>query len=270
MAENSNENPLKGPPPSEVPLSEAPLIRVVAQVRFPPVLSVANGEFIAPFQEAIRDAYPTLRPDQSQRVVFGPGGPIETRTDTIWRFFDKSESWSVTLAPDFMALQTSDYESRDDFFQRLSIVLEALRAHIRTDKIDRLGVRYIDRMPVCNPADLTSLVRPEVTGVLGTALAESAEHALTENVFRLPEDHGKVRTRWGLLPPRSTVDPAAVEPIDEVSWLLDLDAFSEETVGFDVEDTVQRARMFAERIYSIFRWVVTEQFLLKFGGQLDG
>lgn len=54
----SINNPLIDPPPPEVPLKSAPLIRVIAQVRFPPILSIEKQEFVASFQEAIRDKYP--------------------------------------------------------------------------------------------------------------------------------------------------------------------------------------------------------------------
>lgn len=74
-------------------------------------------------------------------------------------------------------------------------------------------------------------------------------------------------TRWGLVPARGTVDPAAVDAIDEPSWLLDIDAFQAETRELDVDATVQLARGFAERIYSVFRWVVTDTFLRRYGGQ---
>ena len=49
---DSTENPLTGSPPPEVPLANAPLIRVIAQVRFPLIASVENRSFVAPFQEA--------------------------------------------------------------------------------------------------------------------------------------------------------------------------------------------------------------------------
>ncbi len=49
------------------------------------------------------------------------------------------------------------------------------------------------------------------------------------------------------------MDSAAVEPIEEPSWLLDVDAFPGDTRALHVDATVTQARSFAERIYSIFR-----------------
>jgi hypothetical protein len=51
---NAADTPLTGPPPAEVPLTDPPLVRVIAQVRFPLIASVEKREFIAPFQEAFR------------------------------------------------------------------------------------------------------------------------------------------------------------------------------------------------------------------------
>lgn len=266
-APSTNETPLTGPPPAEVPLSDAPLVRVIAQVRFPLVASVEKRDFIAPFQEAIRAEYPVLRPEQSRSVVLGHQGVMDARANTIWRFHDASAAWRVTLAPDFLAMETGRYTSRNDFLDRLKRVLEALVAHVDPKVIDRLGVRYIDRVTGDNLDDLTQLVRPEVCGVLSTPLASHARHSISETVFILPDNTGQVMTRWGLVPARGTVDPAAVDAIDEPSWLLDVDAFQAETRELDVEAAMQQARGFTERVYSVFRWAVTDEFLQRYGGR---
>lgn len=263
---NANQTPLTGPPPAEVPLPNAPLVRVIAQVRFPLIASVEKRDFIAPFQEAIRRDYPVLRPEQSRSVVLGLQGGMDARSNTVWRFHDTSSVWRVTLAPDFLALETARYSSRDDFLSRFERVLDALRAHVDPRVIDRLGVRYIDRLVGASLDDLPSLVRAEVAGVMATPLAAHARHAIAENVFTLP-DGGQLMARWGLVPAQATVDPAAVDVIDEPSWLLDVDAFMVEMRDFDVAQTVDRARGLAERIYSFFRWAVTDEFLRRYGGE---
>jgi uncharacterized protein (TIGR04255 family) len=176
----------------------------------------------------------------------------------------------VTLAPDFLALETERYTSRDDFMGRLERVLTALTRHIDPRLIDRLGVRYIDQVVGDDLEDLPQLVQPAICGVLGTPLKAQAQHALAEAVFELSEEAGFVSTRWGLLPAHSTVDPAALSAIDVRSWILDLDAFQtfeSATQPLDVAATVVQARRLAERIYSLFRWAVTDEFLRRHGGQ---
>lgn len=262
------DTPLTGPPPSEVPLDNAPLVRVIAQVRFPVIASVEKREFIAPFQEAIRREYPVLRPEQSRGVVLGPQGVVSARSNNVWRFHAADGGWRVSLAPDFLALETAHYSSRDDFLGRFRRVMEALNEHLEPQVIDRLGVRYIDRVTGDNYRDLPALVRPEVAGVLGSTLAGAVQHAISENLLVLPDGSGALLARWGRVPAHGTVDPAAVDPIDEPSWLLDLDAFNGDTRTFSVDTTLEQARAFTERIYSVFRWAVTEEFLRRYGGDV--
>src|SRR5688500_10574342 len=40
--------PLGGPPPAEIHLPGAPLVRVIAQVRFPPILAIGDPGAVAP------------------------------------------------------------------------------------------------------------------------------------------------------------------------------------------------------------------------------
>ena len=66
-----NSNPLVASPPSEIPLRNAPLVRVIAQVRFPLIASIDKRGFIAAFQEGLRDTYPVLRQETIQGLVVG-------------------------------------------------------------------------------------------------------------------------------------------------------------------------------------------------------
>lgn len=258
-------DPLVDPPPAEVPLPDAPLVRVIAQIRFPVVLSVENREFVARFQEAVRDAYPVLRPERISGVVLSPNGLAAAPPQTAWRFSDVDENWRLSLTPAFLALETTRYTSRSDFLERLAVVLEALDSHVGPQVADRVGLRYIDR--IAGPAvnDIETLVRPEVRGVCGTSIARHTTHSLTESAFTLP-DAGVV-ARWGYLPPGATVDPSTVPPITEVSFLLDLDMFRSKPMPFAVEPIVAEVRRFSERIYTLFRWAVTEDFLRRYGGE---
>ena len=132
--------------------------------------------------------------------------------------------------------------------------------------MDRLGVRYIDRITGAALDDIGKLVRPEVRGITGTMAATHVAHALSESVFEVKD--ARVSARWGFLSAGKTIDPAAIEPAREKSWLLDLDMFSASTMPFDVDRIIERAQSFAERIYTIFRWAVTDDFLVRYGGKL--
>ena len=261
---SANFDPLVAPPPAEVPLKDAPLVRVIAQVRFPEILAIEQSAFVAPFQEVLRETYPVLRQEQTQGLLLSPAGFASAKPRTAWRFGDVDGHWRLSLTPEFVALETTKYTSRSDFFTRLRAIVEALDEHVGPKLIDRVGVRYIDRVTGAAVDEISGLVRAEVRGITGTVAATHVAHALSESMFELPD--ALVLARWGRLPAGATVDPAAIEPAQEKSWILDLDMFSAGPMPFAVDRVVAEAQRFAERIYTIFRWAVTDDFLRRYGG----
>jgi uncharacterized protein (TIGR04255 family) len=256
-------NPFSAPLPPEVELHEAPLVRVIAQLRFPLVVSIENQDFIAPFQEAIRMNYPILRLEQAQELMIGPSimAPVGR---AIWRFSNTEDNWRVSLSSNFMALETTAYTSRSAFLARFKDLLAALYEHIKLKVVDRLGLRYIDRVTYPALDDIAMLVRKEVLGVIGTSLADKAYLSMSETIFDL--QNAQLLARWGTLPRNATVDPSALEPLDEASWILDLDMFSTNARSFDVEKLLHETRLFSERLYTFFRWAVTDEFLQRYKG----
>lgn len=266
-----DDNPLTALPPIEVPLKEAPLVRVIAQVRFPTILSIGESSFVASFQEKIRLQYPTLHSEQMQSWVIGPQGIEPATPSIVWRFIDKSGNWRVSLASNFVVLETTDYTSRKNFLERLKEILLATDCHIKPQLTERLGLRYIARLVGQDVDNLTDLVRPEVSGVLSSGMARYAQQAISDSLFTLPDERSQIHTRWGRLPPNTTTDTGAIEPIAEPSWILDLDMFMPvtESSAFDVESIMIDANRFAERLYTFFRWSVTDNFLRRFGGEIS-
>lgn len=258
-------NPFEALPPEEVPLQAAPLVRVIAQLRFPEILSVEQRDFVAPFQEATRDTYAVLRQEQTHGILMGPGGIAPAKPKIAWRFSDSSGAWRVSLTSEFLALETTRYVSRSDFFSRLRFLADAVLEHIGPSQLDRLGVRYIDRITGSEVDAIASLVRPEVRGIVGTSIASQAVHTISESLFELTD--ARMLARWGCLPAGQTVDPSAIEPLAEKSWILDLDMFSTAPMPFAVDQVISEAQRYAERIYTVFRWAVTDEFLIRFGGK---
>jgi len=251
-----------------VPLPNAPLVRVIAQVRFPQVLSIEKRDFVAPFQEAIRGEYPVLRAEQTQGLMVSPQVALPMPPVVIWRFANVESTWKASLAPDFVAIETTAYESRKDFFDRFEAILQALGEHVGPEVVDRVGVRYIDRVSGDAMKQIGKLVCPEVLGIVATPAADHVQYAISESLFTVAESGAQLLARWGLLPKGGTVDPAAIEPSAEPSWILDLDMFRSEPRPFDPAIVVADARSFAERIYAFFRWAVTDDFLRLYGGKI--
>jgi uncharacterized protein (TIGR04255 family) len=261
--------PLHGPSPPEVPLPKAPLVSVIAQVRFPTLLSVRNPDRVAPFQEAIRDQYPHL--DQQNTIMVVAGGASSAASEPAavihWRFADEAAGfkWRVSLSQDFIALETRAYESRQDFMERLETILQTLGETLAPTHMMRFGMRYIDQIKGEPLARIDTLLRKEVLGVLPCA-GPDARQVITE--FAAAADPGELLARWGRLPTSMTVDPNLLPPIGQDSWLIDLDVSRTGQMAFEAKGIVETARSAAERVYAVFRWMVTEEFLKAYGGKV--
>ena len=258
-----------GSPVTEVPLSKAPLVHVIAQVRFPQVLSIDDPSFVAGFQERIRDQYPILRQERQIGMEIGPAGVRPQDAGMLWRFETRNpDDWQVTLSQTFVSLSTRRYTNRADFLNRFANVLEALAQWLSPSICDRVGVRYIDRLTEPHLTRLPELIQPPALGILGpqvTLTNVAVAHALSDTVFRLP-DASELRTRWGLLPAGATYD-SGLEPVTEPSWVLDLDHSTAGATDFAPAAITKQLELFCERIYTFFRAAVTDQFLHEFGAQ---
>ena len=267
--------PLAIETPAEVHLPNAPLARVLAQVRFPPILSIGKADMIADFQEELRGAYPHLNREEVQNIDLSPGHePRSITKETIWRLSDQEEpaTWRVSLGVDFVALETLTYTSRDDFLKRLRVVVANVEKFFQPADAKRVGLRYIDQLTGDAVDRIDELVQPNVLGILQTSdvapaeLREATVHLMTEAKVLAIE--GLIQGRWGNLPPNTTHDPNALQPVDKPSWVLDLDMFSPHTMPFEPEKLTATAEAFSKRLYSVFREMVTEEFLRFYGGSL--
>ena len=265
----TNLNPLTATPPPEVPLKNAPLVRAIAQVRFPPILSIEQQEFVGSFQEAIRQKYPILQPVQTQGLLFNSEGALVAPTpQTIWCFWSADRTWRISLASSTVAIETTKYTSRNDFLARLEDLLVKLHSNFHLSQIDRVGLRYIDRVVGQNLEDLKLLIRPEMAGIICSDLQKYVHQVLHESLFLLPSGEAQISARWGVMPANATFDPYAIEAVPEPSWILDLDISAAKPQAFSVEAVMQQALNFTERIYTFFRWAVTDEFLRRYGGEL--
>lgn len=263
----ANLNPFQDPPPSEVPLPRAPLERVVAQVRFPKLLIISTPAGAAAFQEKIRAKYPEFTEERLAGFPFGAPGPVEPRYETIWRFFDASGVWRVSLGTDYVALETKHYTSRKEFIQRFAEVIDALASTLDPKSAARIGVRYVSRVTGPQYEALGQLLRAPIHGP-GVLPAFLSAHTVlvSEGVFKSKE--GGVRTRWGYLPNNAIHEPDLLDPMNKPSWILDIDSYAENRVPFTSKDLTPITRALAERCYAVFRGMVTDQFLKEYGGKV--
>jgi len=262
------DDPLSDVVPEEVHLKYAPLISVLAQLRFPAQPHFDQRDAVAAFFASLQEPYPVVREEQVRGISFQPiqlgdsSKAVEPKNWTIWRLSDVTNSWRLSLSRDFLALESSAYHSHGDFIQRWGVILDAFYSTLKLPVVDRFGLRYVDRIKHPALSQLTKLIRSEMLGVLGISAASKLLQSYSESAFDLAPD--RLVVRWGQLAPNVSYDPGTITPLAEPSWILDLDMFREMTRVFSPHEIADEAKAYAKKIYTFFRWVVTPEFLVYF------
>jgi uncharacterized protein (TIGR04255 family) len=257
----------------DVVFERPPLMLTLFQIQFPTVLGVENPQYVAPFQEAIRERYPNLLPtNQVEMQIAMAAGEAQIRRGEMfrqWRFSDMDDNWVVVLGHNFVTLETRSYEHFDAFVDQIQFIIDALIAHIRPTVGLRIGLRYINEIRSPDE-DVLSFIRPQLLGPL--AVDSVAAH-LIQGVqeLRLAFEQGNgLNIRHGYVPQGTTVQPRTDdERFDEPFYLLDFDAFYEfsplEPLAMQSDMICNYVNDYHSLIYQLFRWSVTETYVAGLG-----
>lgn len=257
--------------PGYVPLANSPLVKTLAQIRFPqPTAFMADQDAVAvQVAKRLADHYPLFETGQEAQLTITPDGVTQQQSATrLWRLANADRSWQVTFGPNFLSVETSTYVRRSDFATRLNDAWMALRAVVSVPYISRLGVRYINQVSDSATLDrLSDLVRPEILGVSGLQ-DETFDilSSLTEAQYRFAEGTG-FNARWGFLPPQQDLG-VDITGFHHSTWVLDTDSFREWAPGaFAESDLEGEVKNLGLRGYQFFRWAVTDEALRTFGAE---
>lgn len=253
---------------SEITLPRAPLAKVVAQLRYPRPLDFDEAMSIEPAGHALAARYPVGRQAKATAVVITPSGLSQQQTSgTNWIFEDINENWKVTIADKFVALETTKYSSRDDFTARFTEIVHIISESLRPPVFDRLGIRYINRLEGEEIVkDLPRLVQP--VALAGLAVPHEGirvQHSLCDSIFI--DGNAHLQVRWGWLPAGTAIDLTVSAP-PVPYWLLDIDSSTGKGGPFDLPVLDSTINDLAVRAHRFFRWLVTDDFLRRFGGEV--
>ena len=212
------------------------------------------------------DGYPVVSNLQEVAYTITPEGVTQAPGEKILQWHSVDGVWHVSLSRRFASLYCTSYKSFSDFLARFERVLAALETRIKIPLIDRVGVRYVNRITDARLVEnLVEYVRPEVLGYTGlTGILEDVQLGSSANQARYLAGDAALQVRSGLVPSGETVDPA-VPPVQVPSWVLDLDASSEKIVPFDVSAVLAAAGRLSDFAYDFFKYISTEGFLKEFG-----
>ncbi len=241
-----------------------PLKDVICQVRFPTILKVAS-EKPSEFQERVRKEFPVYgtRPDVEInlpvefRGVMGQLAGLLPQTGEIYDFKTSDLSTTISLAPQFVALQTRSYSRWEDFWDYIHSALEALIEIYEPAFFERIGLRYVDVIvrselkAIPDNEPWTHLITPEVLGDLAVPeLAEAITECRTASLMTLESDSEDEFLRFVRL---LGTDTATKEQV----FIIDSDFYRSARTETNVySDVLHRLHSYSG---NVFRWAITEK-----------
>jgi len=248
------------------PLSNTPLALVVAQIQFPPVLSIqTDDKALARFQDLLRDRYPYLSIGQQIGINIGPQGvePQGPPAGRIYQFTDADRAWVVSLTVESVALEARSYTDYADFSDRVLRLIDTVKEVYRIQMRQRVGLRYINEIrhpDVSAINDWTSLLRHELLGLVARDdFGPLIRSSLQELSLDLP--NGRLTIRHGYLSQGTTVAPLPGDaPKDEGPfYLLDFDAFDEQVRDLEDHTLDELLQSYNHTMFQLFRWLVQDR-----------
>lgn len=235
----------------DVVFTNDPLLLVLTQIRFQPIYSLVTDAAIVGFQELLRSHYPVLEKELTADIQLGTEAKISQQVP-VWRFSDQREwEWRVSLAVDFVSLETREYGDFSDFSRRLSQVLAALEQALHPSTSTRIGLRKVNELKhdsVEKSSDWSSFIRTELLGIAALPDLPVAPTLYFSNIHFAVED-SVLAVRHG------------ISPDDPLAYRLDLDHFTERTCEISPSSAlVPLLQDFSNSMTSFFHWALDEDF----------
>lgn len=268
MTERLRYRPFTGDEDVRIRLDAAPLELVLCQVKWPELGSL-QGDFTPLAKEfgSMLADFPLYSATPEMGIEITPAGVSQKPLGLLYQWSSPDRKWSVTFGKSFVTLASKKYEDYADFSSRLNDVLNKLNATISLPVIDRVGVRYVNRISdLAKISRMGELVRPEILGYQALP-SVTAEVHLTQTVnqalFQVGD--GFLQARSGILPPTETLDPA-IDALPTPSWVLDIDSFQQRERIFNIDEALTQAGKLSDAAYDFFKLVIKRGFLEEFGG----
>lgn len=189
-------------------LKNAPLVHVLAQVVFSPILSLERS--LVDLQQRLAPEYPRFKESSITTIPLTGVASMTSPTPVVqWEFADRAQRTGIVLSKNSVVLQTTAYGSREAFFTRLHAILSAIQDFApSTPLVERIGLRYVDLVRPAGDEPYRTYIH---MGLLGFPFRESPQLEalslgfLTQSVAKT--NSGMLAIRSGTLPPGTLLPP---------------------------------------------------------------
>ncbi len=251
----------------------APIVLMAIEVRHPQCDPLDRKQ-VADVSARVRHLLPL--PSEMNEVSF----TVQTSTDgpptqhqvvsTFPRWTSRDKRTALSIRPDSLIIETTDYGSYDRIRDLFVVALQARLAVAAPAGVERIGLRYIDeiRVPAENGSDMPTWARWVDASLLGPAHISTRlrlEPVVNEGtcVFSGGSDRALV-LRYGAQNDyvvQSTPDLRRPLPPPGPLFKLDIDSFwqaADEVPEFDMEFILHRADNLHDPVRGVFESVITD------------
>lgn len=237
----------------------------VAEVRFVSDLTDLPESVAAQVWEALgTDLFPVFEPSTQMIVTIEitPEGPVPVQdSQQGWLLATSDRSTAITLLPKLVIVQTREYERYSrSLGVPLQRVLELFTAATGVSRIQRLGLRYINRLTdggAVAPTFWRDHIREPFAGPLNGPVSHLVAGVHQQVELRLDETAG-ARVQSGVFTDQQPGTPAAVA---RYSYLVDIDVYREQAMAYDSGRCADHVRQLNRTALAVFANVLSEQYL---------
>lgn len=220
-----------------------PLVAVVVDVRFHPILKVADR--IADFQEHLRISHPAFQRRHQQVVALQPLGGVQVLSDEAFAFSTPDGASTVTLNTTALILESQSHQTREQMLVHVARAVEALLEVYGFASPTRLGMRYVNMLDrdsisrdLAIPVEWSDLVSERFLRVPGELVDDDGAYYHAE-VTAPAADGGAMTLRYGRIPDAKGD-----------KFRFDIDRYAEQ--GIEMPQITTLLRSFSDDIYELF------------------
>jgi uncharacterized protein (TIGR04255 family) len=250
-----------------VPLKNPPVYFTVAQVKFNAVLKLS--EFLPTIQERFRlNGYPDYQAGQVmvfELIIDNGGKPVpKQHIQEVHAFRNIEKTVSFVLETEKLTLQSTSYGRFEDFSAKFLKGMAIVHDAVNLDFVDRVGMRYLDRVWPASDDHLEDYLVPEARA-LSRVTAGIPLRSMCEalNKFGEVQVLSRVLTLDSALafPPDMIPGDMAIDPRFSAFTgrhaILDFDGFREGRESFSAESVGKHLTTIHDHITEAFHATVT-------------
>jgi len=247
-------------------LPHSPLIHVLAEVRFSPVLSMESR--VPEIQDALRgQGFPLYERREVPVLHFDLKSNPSIASQPRWDFLNAERTLAVFLSTNFVVIHTTRFRIFNELSEQVASSLDVIYKATGVSLIELLGLRYVNlvRPPAGEP-----IARYLNSGLLGIAIPEFRSSTHRYETIAFGKDESRVAIRClqnysgDYLPPdlaNENLDHNVGPSADDYVCILDLDHSMEPRAAFDLPGVLDSLGHMHDNLDLVFRTAVTTHAL---------